>query len=93
MNIDHYEAVGILKAAGSTIALRVVRDYSEKSFGDTCSNEPEIGSKSLSPPNMVTKNCNIPPPLENNVQMFREIEQNSTLPYSAQTNGLAQVKS
>ena len=93
MNIDHYEAVGILKAAGSTIALRVVRDYSEKSFEGTCSNEPEIGSKSLSPPNEATKNCNIPPPLENNVQMLREIEHNSTAPYSAQTNGLSQVKS
>lgn len=70
-----------------------MRDYSENSFGETCSHEPEIGLKSLSPPNNATKNCNIPPPLENNVQMLREIEQNSTLPYSAQTNGLAQVKS
>ena len=70
-----------------------MRDYSENSFGETCSNEPEISLKSLSPPNNTTKNCSIPPPLENNVQMLREIEQNSTLPYSAQTNGLAQVKS
>ena len=56
VNIDHYEAVGILKAAGSEIALTVVREeYPDGTVGDSYNNESPQVTKIL-PPSLHTPN-------------------------------------
>ena len=92
MNIDHYEAVGILKAAGSLIALRVEREeYPEGVQGESYENEPPSISKILPPPLQTSSNGNIPQNSQDLVQMSQEMAQNSTHLETAPTNGLKQV--
>ena len=53
VNIDHYEAVGILKAAGSVIALRVEREEYPDGRADSVKHyddQPPTFSRSLPPP-------------------------------------------
>ena len=92
MNIDHYEAVGILKAAGSLIALRVEREeYPEGVLGESYENEPPSISKILPPPLQTSSNGNIPHNSQDMVQMSQELGQNSTHLETPPTNGLKQV--
>ena len=72
VNIDHYEAVGILKAAGSVIALRVERDeYPEGILGESYENEPPSISKILPPPLQTSSNSNN----QDHVQISQEFSQ------------------
>ena len=93
MNIDHYEAVGILKAAGSVIALRVEREeYPDGRIGGGYDHEPPTFSRSLPPPLQTSSTSSI---LHNkdHVQMSQETAQTHTPMHqlSPQTNGIGQV--
>ena len=88
VNIDHYEAVGILKAAGSVIALRVERDeYRDVVLGESYENEPPIISKILPPPLQTSSNSNN----QDHVQISQELGQNPTHLEIPHTNGLKHV--
>ena len=92
MNIDHYEAVGILKAAGSVIALRVERDeYPDGILGESYENEPPSISKILPPPLQTSPNSNIPQNNQDHVQISQELGQTPTHLEIPHTNGLKQV--
>ena len=93
MNIDHYEAVGILKAAGSVIALRVERDeYPEGILGESYENEPPSISKILPPPLQTSPNSNIPQNNQDHVQISQELGQIPIHLETPHTNGLKQVR-
>jgi hypothetical protein len=92
VNIDHYEAVGILKAAGSVIALRVERDeYPEGILGESYESEPPSISKILPPPLQTSTNSNSPQNNQDQVQISQELGQNPTHLEIPHTNGLKQV--
>ena len=98
VNIDHYEAVGILKAAGSVIALRVEREEypdgrveSVKHYDD----QPPTFSRSLPPPLQTSSTSSIRHSHNEQVQGPQDPPHAHTpmheqIPY---TNGAVQVQS
>ena len=90
VNIDHYEAVGILKAAGSEIALTVVREeYPEGIVGDSYDKDVSNVSKIL-PPSLHTPNNDIRQNSHDQVQTPLREDHNPHLE-THQTNGIKKV--
>ena len=101
VNIDHYEAVGILKAAGSVIALRVERE--EYPDGDGVvggggyEHEPPTLTRSLPPP-LQTSSTRSSIRNSHNEQVLQmpsaDIAHTQTPMHDQipQTNGIGQVK-
>ena len=98
VNIDHYEAVGILKAAGSVIALRVQREEYSDGKGDGgkyYDNQPLTFSRNLPPPLQTSSTSSIRHSHNEQVQMPQDpahahTSMHDQIPY---TNGVAQVHS
>ena len=98
VNIDHYEAVGILKAAGSVIALRVQREQYSDGRGDGgkyYDNQPLTFSRNLPPPLQTSSTSSIRHSHNEQVQMPQDpahahTSMHDQIPY---TNGVAQVHS
>ena len=92
MNIDHYEAVGILKAAGSLIALRVEREeYPDGKLQDTYGNEPPSISKIFPPPLQTPPNDNIRQDNKDQVQLSYDGGQDNVNFETPHANGMPQV--
>ena len=90
VNIDHYEAVGILKAAGSEISLTVVREeYPEGIVGDSYDKDVSNVSKIL-PPSLHTPNNDIRQNSHDQVQTPLREDHNPHLD-THQTNGIKKV--
>ena len=71
VNIDHYEAVGILKAAGSVIALRVEREeYADGRNGESYDHEHPTFTRSLPPPLQTSPTSSIPHHSKDQVQIL-----------------------
>ena len=95
VNIDHYEAVGILKAAGSVIALRVEREeYPDGINGRCYDHEPPTFTRSLPPPLQTSSTSSIRHNNKDQVQMSQESAHTITPMHqqSPQTNGIGKVK-
>ena len=96
VNIDHYEAVGILKAAGSVIALRVEREeYPDGRIGGGYDDEPPTFSRSLPPPLQTSSTSSIRHNNKDQVLMSQEPAHIHTPMHqqTPQTNGIGQVNS
>ena len=92
VNIDHYEAVGILKAAGSEISLTVVREeYPDGTVGEAHDKEPVHISKVL-PPSLHTPNNDIGQNSQDHVQTRHHADDHSPRLEPAQTNGIKKVR-
>ena len=92
VNIDHYEAVGILKAAGSVIALLVEREeYPDGMLADGYQNNPISSTRNLPPPLHTSSNdifCQNP---QDPAQISPQIGQNLIHGQTSHTNGIKLV--
>lgn len=92
VNIDHYEAVGILKAAGSEISLTVVREeYPDGTVGEALDKEPVHISKVL-PPSLHTPNNDIGQNSQDHVQTRHHADDHSPRLEPVHTNGIKKVR-